>query len=489
MPKLFASAALATVLATGAAQADVTPREVWNDWIAAIEGGEATLDTNAIDETGETLTVTGLTMSSEIDDGGYSVRIDRVEFTQNDDGTVGVTMSPEYRITLTNEAEDATSETVLRVSHPGLVMTVSGDEAERRHAYEAPELTATVESATEDGAPVDLTAVVRLIEAEGYYDVREGDAAAYDSRLSAAAMTAAVAGTDPDEDEIYDFDLQMQDIVADNFTSFLGGDMLAMAARLRDGFSTEGALRYGDLTYTLETESDDQTVNLSGGAESGEVSAALSAEGLRYGGSNTGATVVISGSTIPLPEVSMTIAESQAEIVMPVLAGEAAQDYDVTLRLVDVTVDEALWSMIDPAGVLPRDPATLAIDLSGQATLEEDMLTGGDDDAPGQVESLSIEEMRLSLAGAELTATGDLTFNQDAAPMPQPVGEIELRLVGGNGLLDRLVQMGLVPQDQAMNARMMIGLFAQPGNGADELVSTIRFTEDGGVLVNDQRVR
>ena len=489
MPKLLASAALAAVLAAGAAQADVTPREVWNDWIAAIEGGDATLSTDAIDEGRGTLTVTGLTMSSEIDDGGYTVRIDRVEFAQEDDGTVSVTMSPEYRVTLTNEAEAATSETVLRVSHPGLVMTVSGDEAERRHAYEAPELTVTVESATEVGEPIDLAAVVRLTEAAGHYDVREGDAASYDSRLSAAAMTAAVAGTDPDEGETFDFDLQMQDIVADNFTSFLGGDMAAIAARLRDGFSTEGALRYGELTYTLETESDDQTVNLRGGAESGEISAILSEDGLRYGGSNTGTTLVISGSTIPLPEVSLTMAESEIEFAMPVLAGEAAQDYDVTLRLVDVAVDEALWSMIDPAGVLPRDPASLVIDLSGQATLEEDMLTGDDDGAPGQVESLAIEEMRLSLAGAELTATGDLTFAQDAAPMPQPEGEIELRLVGGNALIDRLVQMGLVPQDQAMNARMMVGLFARPGDGADELVSTIRFVEDGGVLVNDQRVR
>ena len=62
-------------------------------------------------------------------------------------------------------------------------------------------------------------------------------------------------------------------------------------------------------------------------------------------------------------------------------------------------------------------------------------------------------------------------------------------LTGGNGLLDTLVGLGLLPEEQAMGARMMLGLFARPGDGPDTLVSTIEVKEDGSVLANGQRVR
>ncbi len=40
-----------------------------------------------------------------------------------------------------------------------------------------------------------------------------------------------------------------------------------------------------------------------------------------------------------------------------------------------------------------------------------------------------------------------------------------------------------------MGARMMMGLFAQPGDGPDTLVSTIEVKEDGSVLANGQRIK
>ena len=108
--------------------------------------------------------------------------------------------------------------------------------------------------------------------------------------------------------------------------------------------------------------------------------------------------------------------------------------------------------------------------------------------APGQVISATLNELRLNIAGAELTGDGDFTFNNDFA-IPVPSGVVNMMLVGGNGLLDTLVGMGLIPEDQAMGARMMMGLFARPGDGDDTLVSTIEVKEDGSVLANGQRIR
>ena len=73
--------------------------------------------------------------------------------------------------------------------------------------------------------------------------------------------------------------------------------------------------------------------------------------------------------------------------------------------------------------------------------------------------------------------------------MPRPKGGVDLTLVGGNGLLDKLVGMGLLPEEQAMGARMMMGLFAVPGEGEDTLNSRIEVNDEGHVLANGQRIR
>ena len=149
--------------------------------------------------------------------------------------------------------------------------------------------------------------------------------------------------------------------------------------------------------------------------------------------------------------------------------------------------------MIDPGEQLPRDPATLIIDLGGQATLTEDIFDpayadGPFEGPPGELNGLKVNELKLSLAGAELTGDGDFTFKTEFG-IPMPIGIANLMLTGGNGLLDTLVAMGLVPQEQATGARLMTGLFARPGDGPDSLVSTIEMKEDGAILANGQRIR
>ena len=96
--------------------------------------------------------------------------------------------------------------------------------------------------------------------------------------------------------------------------------------------------------------------------------------------------------------------------------------------------------------------------------------------------------IQLSLAGAELTGDGEFTFNNEMG-FPLPSGVANVMLTGGNTLMDTLGGMGLLPQEQAMGARMMMGMFARPGDGPDTLVSTIEMKEDGSILANGQRIK
>ncbi|MCV6591878.1 MAG: DUF2125 domain-containing protein, partial [Silicimonas sp.] len=199
------------------------------------------------------------------------------------------------------------------------------------------------------------------------------------------------------------------------------------------------------------------------------------------------------GSAIPLPPMTFKMDEQSGRLKMPVVPGEAKQDFALVMALKGLEIDPFVWSMIDPGGQLPRDAATLVIDTAGEVILTEDIFDpeyaeSAPSAPPGSIEALDVNEIRLSVAGAELTGDGALTFN-NAMGIPMPIGAVNMMLKGGNGLLDKLVAMGLIPEEQAMGARMMTGMFARPGDGPDTLVSTIEMKEDGSILANGQRIK
>jgi len=183
-----------------------------------------------------------------------------------------------------------------------------------------------------------------------------------------------------------------------------------------------------------------------------------------------------------------------------VRAREAEQDFAFGFTLADFTMSDMIWDIFDAEGRLPRDPATLDIGLTGTARVLADLLDPDAMDAferdealPAEVTRLGLETLLLRAAGAELSGTGSFTFdNSDTETFdgfPAPDGAVDLEIVGVNGLLDRLIAMGLLPQEQASGARMMMGLFAVPGAGEDTLTSRIEVRPDGQILANGQRLQ
>lgn len=71
---------------------------------------------------------------------------------------------------------------------------------------------------------------------------------------------------------------------------------------------------------------------------------------------------------------------------------------------------------------------------------------------------------------------------------PRPEGQLNLAINGVNGLIDTLVQMGLVPEQEVMTAQMMMGAFTRPV-GDDMLETTIEINSEGQILANGQRIQ
>ena len=146
--------------------------------------------------------------------------------------------------------------------------------------------------------------------------------------------------------------------------------------------------------------------------------------------------------------------------------------------------------MVDPTGSLPREKATLNLDLTTKVKWLVDLMKI--DEArgmPAEVSEVTINDVTLKIAGASFNGTGAATLDNSKFP-PEPVGEVNLDLKGGVGLLNKLVALGLVPQQQGQMVKMMSGMFTVPGgDGTDHLTSKIEMKKGGAILANGQRVK
>ena len=497
-PRFLAACVSTLALSTAPALADITPAEVWADWqdLTARYGFQT--ETAGIEEAGDTLTVRGVVLTMESEDAG-SARVEAgdIVFRDMGDGRVSVELAPAMPFTMEfPDPEGGTGSISMTLGHTGAEMIVSGDTVDRVYDYSADTYgVSDVEiidpSSDED---VEIALDLTLAAVSGRTTASGTDAIAYTSEVDAETLTVTATGSGTDDmGQPANFNLSAE---ARGFFERSNGTFTTLepddspAEMIAKGFTADGRLGYAALAYALSGEGVDGPFQFTGTTERGEASFAMNEAGATYATETGPQTVNIMGGA-PFP-VSVSIGETGATLSMPLVPQEEPQDFALSLRLVDVALDEMIWNMLDPGAQITRDPASLVIDLSGEAIVTDDFLAPEfaetSEAPPGTIESLSLNELRLQIAGAALTGTGDFDFIQTGM-MPQPVGQVDLMLKGGNALIETLVNMGILPQEQAMAGRMMLGLFTVPGEGEDEVTSTIEMREDGGVYANGQRVR
>ncbi len=181
---------------------------------------------------------------------------------------------------------------------------------------------------------------------------------------------------------------------------------------------------------------------------------------------------------------------------LPLPKQPVAQEAEMGLRIDGLQLSKAVWNMIDRAQILPRDPMDVAVDLRvGLRWLRDAwLLTPQDltgDEAPVVVETVTLNDARLSAMGSELVAKGALA----ALPADlfgstsEPVGVVDLTLTGGLTLLDNLVAAGLLAPDQAAGAKLILGLFSTEGAAPDIRHSHIEMRADGSIFANGAQLQ
>ena len=495
---IVGSATIVTLMGSTASFADVSATEVWAGWQGYLTdfGYEVSANETA---TSDGVSVDGLTLSLDMPEDGGNVKFDlgALSFKDQGDGTVAIILPDHMPIGITSGNDFAA---VLNYDTKGMSMIVSGSADEMTYDYSADQADISVADLVVDGDKMDDAKInVTLNDLSGKSISAKGDLRHMTQSMAAEAITYDVDVKDPDggassmmiKGMIADFAVDADSTIPNDM------DVEQMPAALAAGLAGKGTMTWGAGGYEFTSSADGTKVSGKSASDSGNLKFGMNRDSVSYGGAVLGTKASFTSSDFPFP-VDITIAESLFNLLMPVNKTETPSDFSMTIKLGDLTISDGIWNMFDPGTILSRDPATILMDFDGKANwlidiMDPEAAKNSDVDVPGQLHELTLKSLQVKAAGADLTGAGAFTFNNDDLEtfdgLPAPTGALDLKLTGGNGLMDNLVKMGLLPEDQAMGARMMMGLFAVVGEGEDTLTSKIEVTENGQVLANGQRLK
>lgn len=503
-------AALALALAAGTAAAAQEAADVWADLRTALGVNGFAVET-AEEEIGEdAVRLEGLVLSTEtqgeaLTESGETVpSVTRIvvtigDFSLVEEGdAVAVILPSEVPLRIETIPDGAPATTVSgRIVSEALDFAVSdAPGGGLRYVYAAESLSALVDEVSGEGATGDLSVALRIEELAGETivgDAGGGRNSAQSQRAARLTVEAEFEDDDPVGGGTFAMALGIADLVATGGSRAPEGvELTDYAAAARAGATARAELSYGPSRLELAVNGAFGGFDVASASDGGAITAGLDAAGIAYGIETRGSRASARGDALPVPELAYAIGHTAIEVLVPILAGEAAQPFALGVVIADLDLDDALWALFDPGRVLPRDPATLDLDLSGTALLTRDLATAPDpeadaDAAAPELRSLAIEGLSLSAAGAALNATGALTAEEggtSAIPgLPALAGTIAIDVSGAEALLDGLVEMGLLPPERAAFARGMLGFVARP-TGTDAYATEIELGADGSVTAN-----
>lgn len=491
------TACVIALLSASAASADVTAADVWADWQESLSlYGEDGVSIGGETMDGDTLTISDITLTMSDETATVTASLGDLVLVEQGDGTVSVEMPANYPITIENKDGNVVK---MSMNQTGLILIVSGTPAEMNYAMSAAKYGLTVDQLLEDGKPMKADIRVTANDLQGNYTTKTDALRAIDYSVNVGSLDMLVDVTPPsDAGDYFTLSGKLEGL------STQAAMVMPLAENIKDpedifagGFSLDGGYAFSGGNYIFDMQAEGAQTSGSIATGAGTLSATMDETAISYNSETNDLAVAVNGGAVPFP-IEVSLAQYGVGFDMPLGKTDGPADFGMRLNLTDLSVNDMIWMLADPSGALPHDPATLLLDLSGKAKLFYDLLDPEQADAiaeakiPGELNEVTLNNMRLSVAGAEVTGLGGFTFdNSDLETfdgMPRPTGDVTVNIKGANVLIDKLVQMGLLPEEQAMMGRMMMGMFART-TGDDELTSKIEINKEGHVIANGQRIQ
>lgn len=490
--------ALSTALAAPA-MADVTAADVWSNQQALYKSMGVTL---AGDLSGDMLNNPEMNIIFPMGSASIQIKADGVMMMENADGTVTISYPSPLNIAIAGGVPNEGSFTAdMTMTHGGYTIIASGERGDITYVVDAQDLRFEVGDISASGSPegeFNIDGFFEISSSTGTTRVTEGNLIAYSADTEVGETNAEFTFTaDGVQSNNTQKSAAIQTTVAATFPVG-GSDVMNLSAAMRNGLgflieSTGGSTESfnettvgGEVLNSQTTSTGPQTATM-GINEDGIV---LTADASDF--------AMTFGDAMLFPgNFSVAMEMVTAVYDIPLNASEDQQDFRVATSLSGLTLGDEIWNLFDPAGQLPRDPAEISFDVTGMGTNGTDLLDimglmqmSGTPDV--EVDELTIENLRIAAVGAEVTATGAMTFDwtdfQTIPGIARPEGQVTVNVNGANKLMDTLAAMGLFREDDLMMPRMMMGMFATPV-GDDMLETVLEVNSEGHVLANGQRLQ
>jgi hypothetical protein len=486
-----AGAALAALLmGTTAVHADVTAEEVWQSIVGYYSGIGQTLSTESKTMTGDTLVVSGVEVKGKDGDAQVSLRVPEMRFRETGDGRVEIAASEKIsgRISGPRGAASAAS-TGVEITQTDLKVVVSGNAGDMTYDYAVPNLVVATAGAEAVGREVPLSFKVTLADGRGKTRMTGTATRVLDNDAAFGTMSFEVAKpAAKDGTGAMTTTGTLRNLRAVTGVHIPDGvDLNDMEKAIAAGYRLEARMQFASGNVSSDLKEASGTTNVQAGLADGRVTLSMSQAGVATELGTGPSRVVVQVPSLPVP-AEVGLDGMTTKFALPVETAGAVGPFTIVQRLTGLTLSEGIWAMFDPGAALPHDPMTFVLDLSGTMKIADNIFADRPADKagtlPAEVETLSLNELKLSAVGADIAGAGaGRIINGGAAP--RPVGAADFEVKGLNALFDRLVAMQLVPQEQAMGMRMMMAMFTVP-TGEDSAKSRIEADEAGDVRVNGQ---
>lgn len=500
MLRLSLTATLASLLALPAF-ADITADDVWSNMKAQTAALGGTL-TGTLTRTGETVTVSDpeMAFTFPLGSGAATVAMSGFAFVENGDGSVAVLYTDVITLDGSATIDGETGQFSLRIGAPGIQVAATGVPGDVTYRSETSSFDISGSVTAPDEDLVDLQMQIGG-QSRSTTRVTEGDLLTITSTGSSDPGAVAVSMTiGPDGGSTVEGTTEASEFTFDAALLPNGLNPLNIAAALRDGMTISlSSMSGGSRTVTTSTVngqvmSRDERFN-------GPIKGAMTLDADRFAVSATGADAggSIAMDLIGIPTIAFDLAQSDVAVSVPLGKSGIAQPATLAMSLAGFRMGADIWALFDPGKVIPRDPATVRINVAADLINNVDLLDflalgalADRGDMPVTVDTVTINDLHLSASGAEATGTGAFAFDfsdmvtNDGMPLVTGSGAVLAR--GINTLMDKLIAGGLVSQEDAMGARFGLGMFADVV-GEDELRSTLDLGADGSITVNGQRLR
>lgn len=493
----------ATALLATSAKAEITGADVWANYTSFYEAtGAQVIGEQQAD--GDTLVISDHALLYRLPFNIATMRLGLPDMTlvTQSDGTVTMTLPDTFDVTFEIDIPDEASVSgALEITQTDYTGTASGTPGDVTYNQSASAVKLQLKDLTISGENVDL---LMLMEFEGYdaaSQVVEGDLIAVTSQVTLEPADIAYVFNDDGGVVVSNTGTFGQlESTTEMALPAGGSNLFDLSTVLRNGAFLRGtSTGSGSSGETITTVNGDviSEQSTSSGPTSGTF--AIDASGVETLIDASDNTFLMSiPEAFPFP-LEGSIGQAVIGYKFPLLPSEEEQDVALRFDVRDLVMSDDLWALFDPEQELPRDPATLNLDLAATVLSDIDWLNFATLEAqldqpvpPISPTSVTINQLMIAAVGASAQGSGRFTLDMsdmETIPgVPRPEGSALLEVEGANGLIDRLVSLGVIGPEEAGMARLGMGFIAR-STGDDAFQTEVEVNPEGHVMVNGQRMR